>query len=116
VVGIGDLAALPLRIVARRANPPLVDLVTSACASAGFTPRLASHPDSVGDTLAAVGSGPPSWSVLYEPHARMLSSDRVVFRPTDPPLALTTALAVPEGATTATIAPLLKACSVAARV
>jgi DNA-binding transcriptional LysR family regulator len=115
LVSMGDLAALPLRIVARRANPPLVDLVTGACARAGFTPRLAPHPENVEEILAAVASGPPSWSVLYEPHARMLTTDRVVFRATDPPLALPTALAVPEGATTATLAPLIKACSAAAR-
>ncbi|HEX5087144.1 MAG TPA: LysR family transcriptional regulator [Nocardioides sp.] len=114
VVAVGELSALPLRIVARRANPPLVDLVMHACAAAGFSPRLESHPESVQDILAAVASGPPSWSVIYEPHARMLSADRVVFRPTDPPLALTTSLAVPLDATTTTLAPLLKACSAAA--
>ena len=111
VVPLADLAELPLRIVGRRANPPLVDLVIGACAQAGFSPRLADHPDAVEDVLAAVASGPPSWSVLYEPHARMLHLDRVVFRPSEPPLGLTTALAVPEEATTATLAPLLRACA-----
>jgi DNA-binding transcriptional LysR family regulator len=115
IVPIGELAALPLRIVARRANPPLVDLVMSACAEAGFTPRLADHPDAVEAVLAAIASGPPSWSVLYEPHARMLNLDSVAFRPTDPPLGLMTALAVPAAATTASLAPLLRACTAAAR-
>lgn len=114
VVPLRELAGLPLRMVGRRANPPLVDLVMGACADAGFSPRLAAHPDAVEDVLAAVASGPPSWSVLYETHARMLSTDRVVFRATDPPLGLMTALAVPEAATTASLAPLLKACSAAA--
>ena len=114
VVPLAELSGLPLRIVGRRANPPLVDLVMGACADAGFTPPLADHPEAVQDVLAAVASGPPSWSVLYEPHARMLSLDRVVFRPTDPPLGLVTALAVPEGATTTALAPLLRACSAAA--
>ncbi len=115
VVPLAELSGLPLRIVGRRANPPLVDLVLGACADAGFTPTLADHPDAVQDVLAAVASGPPSWSVLYEPHARMLQLDRVVFRPSDPPLALMTALAVPEGATTTALAPLLRACAAAAR-
>ena len=114
VVPLRDLAGLPLRIVGRRANPPLVDLVLGACAEAGFRPTLATHPSSVEGVLAAVASGPPSWSLLYEAHARMLSSDRVVFRATDPVLGLTTALAVPAGATTSTLAPLLAACRAAA--
>ncbi len=115
VVPLRELAELPLRIVGRRANPPLVDLVMGACAEAGFSPRLADHPEAVEDVLAAVASGPPSWSVLYEPHARMLQLDRVAFRPSDPPLRLTTALAVPEAATTASLAPLLRACAAAAQ-
>ena len=114
VVPLRELAGPPLRIVGRRATPPLVDLVLGACADAGFTPTLADHPEAVEDVLAAVASGPPSWSVLYEPHARMLNLDRVVFRPSDPPLGLMTALAVPEAATTATLAPLLRACTAAA--
>jgi DNA-binding transcriptional LysR family regulator len=114
VVPLTELAGLPLRIVARRANPPLVDLVMAACANAGFTPRLADYPEAVQDVLAAVASGPPSWTVLYEAHARMLRSGRVAFRATDPPLSLMTALAVPEAATTASLAPLLKACATAA--
>jgi DNA-binding transcriptional LysR family regulator len=36
-IGLDELAALPLRIVPRRLNPPLVDLVLTACAEAGFT-------------------------------------------------------------------------------
>ena len=115
VVPLRELAALPLRIVGRRANPPLVDLVMGACAESGFSPQLADHPESVEAVLATVATGPPSWSVLYEAHARMLSPDRVVFRATEPPLALTTALAVPAEATTASLAPLLRACSAAAR-
>lgn len=113
VVPLTELAGLPLRIVGRRANPPLVDLVMSACTNAGFTPTLADHPEAVEDVLVAVASGPPSWSVVYEPHARMLNLDRVVFRPSDPPLSLMTRLAVPEDATTTALAPLLRACSAA---
>jgi hypothetical protein len=38
----------------------------------------------------------------------------VVFRPTDPELVMPTALAVREDATSRTVAPLLRACAVAA--
>ena len=38
-VALADLAPLPLRLVSRRLNQPLVDLVIGACAQAGFEPR-----------------------------------------------------------------------------
>ncbi len=115
-VPLAALADLPLRIVGRRANPPLVDLVFSACSEAGFTPALADHPDHIENVMAAIGSGTPTWTVVYEPYARMLNPEHVAFRPSDPPLRMMTALAVPEDATTLTIAPLLRACAVAASV
>jgi DNA-binding transcriptional LysR family regulator len=115
VVPMAELADLPLRIVERRANPPLVDLVLGACARAGFTPVLADHPDHLEHTLATIAAGPPTWTVVYEPHARMISQGSVVFRATDPALSMTTSLAVAQDATTGAIAPLLRACAVAGR-
>ncbi len=114
VVELPALAELPLRIVSRRLNPPLVDLVLDACAAAGFTPVLGAHPDSLENTLAAMAAGPASWTVLYESHARTLQLPQVVFRPTAPELAMPTALAVREDATSRTVAPLLRACAIAA--
>jgi DNA-binding transcriptional LysR family regulator len=113
VVALADLAALPLRIVSRRLNPPLVDLVISACAEAGFTPTMGFHPDSVQDVLAAVAASPPSWSVIYEAHARTLRQPRVAFLPTEPQLVMPTALAVRQATTSRAIAPLLRACAAA---
>lgn len=113
VVPMAALAELPLRIVERRTNPPLVDLVLQACADAGFTPALADHPHSLEHTMATIAAGPPTWTVIYEPHARMMHPASVVFRQTDPPLSMTTSLAVSEGATTVTLAPLLRACTAA---
>jgi DNA-binding transcriptional LysR family regulator len=114
VVPIGKLADLPLRIVSRQLNPPLVDLVLGVCAEAGFTPALADHPEGVENVMAAVASGPPTWTVLYEPHVRMLSQSLAAFRLTDPPLVMPTALAVREDATSRSLAPLLRACASAA--
>lgn len=112
-VRMAELAGLPLRIVSRRLNPPLVDLVLDACAAAGFTPTLGGHPDKLEDLIAAVASGPASWTVIYEPQARTLRQPLVVFLPTEPTLTMPTALAVREDATSRQVAPLLRACAAA---
>ncbi|WP_433379692.1 LysR substrate-binding domain-containing protein [Actinoplanes sp. CA-142083] len=114
VVRLPDLAELPLRIVSRRLNPPLVDLLLSACAATGFTPAPGAHPDTLENTLAAMAAGPATWTVLYETHARTLHLPQVVFRPTDPELVMPTMLAVREDETSRTVAPLLRACAAAA--
>jgi len=114
VVALPALAELPLRIVSRRLNAPLVDLVTGACAAAGFTPVLGSHPGTLENTLAAIAAGPASWTVLYEAHARTLRLPQVAFRPTDPELVMPTALAVRDDATSRMVAPLIRACAAAA--
>jgi DNA-binding transcriptional LysR family regulator len=108
-----ELATLPLRIVPRQQNPPLVDLVLGACAGAGFTPVLGGHLGSLEDLIAAVGSGPPSWTVIYEPQAQTLRQPLVAFLPTEPELVMPTALAVPADATSRQVAPLLRACAAA---
>ncbi|MEU0094915.1 LysR family transcriptional regulator [Kribbella sp. NPDC006257] len=92
-----DLAGLPLRIVSRRDNPALVDLVMNACADAGFEPLLGPRSQNLQDTLASIGSGTPGWTVVYQSHANLLRHPRVVFKPLG--LQMTTLLAVPEGAT-----------------
>ncbi|MFD7705779.1 LysR family transcriptional regulator [Streptomyces sp. NPDC059785] len=75
------LATLPLRLTTRRSHPALVDLVTGACRAHGFEPVTAPAPGSLHDTLAAVGGGPPSWTVVYASQARQLHTPRVTFRP-----------------------------------
>jgi DNA-binding transcriptional LysR family regulator len=110
-----ELARLPVRLVARRTNPVLVDLVLRHCAEAGRQPHRLEYDGGPVDTLlAAVANGAPSWTVLYASHARMIQSARVAFRRTDPELSLTTSLAVPAAATSREVAPLVEACLVAA--
>ncbi|MCU1648652.1 MAG: HTH-type transcriptional regulator BsdA [Nocardia sp.] len=95
---ITDLAALPLRLTERRNNPVLVDLVLSACQRAGFEPTPAPAAGNLQDTLAAVGTGAPMWTVVYASNARLVHNPRVVFRPfDDAAMALPIGLAVRAG-------------------
>ncbi len=110
-IALKELSALPLRITSRRNNPPLVDLMMTACAAEGFEPVLGPQSNSLQDTHAAIGAGTPSWTVIYESHAQLLREGRVVFRRPQPRLALTTSLAVPAGTTVGgELAVLLEAC------
>jgi DNA-binding transcriptional LysR family regulator len=112
-VRLADLATLPLRIVPRRRNAPLVDLVLGACAAAGFTPVLGGHLEELQDLIAAIGSGSPSWTVIYEPQARTMRQPSVAFLPTQPAMIMPTRLAVRADATSREVAPLLRACAAA---
>jgi DNA-binding transcriptional LysR family regulator len=109
-VELAALAPLPLHIVSRKLNPPLVDLVFGACADAGFTPTLGSPVDGLDNTHALIAAGAPSWTVIYEAHARALHHPHVAFRRTRPELVMPTELAVAEDATSRAMAPLLRAC------
>ncbi|MFF9642532.1 LysR family transcriptional regulator [Kitasatospora aureofaciens] len=97
-VDLADLAALPLRLTDRRNNPALVDLVTDACAQAGFRPVLGPAHGALQDTLASIGTGTPMWTVVYAANARLTNSPRVAFRPCRTPLSLPTSLAVRRSA------------------
>jgi DNA-binding transcriptional LysR family regulator len=77
---LADLAALPLRIVARERNRVLFDLVSARCRAAGFEPVLGPEFTTAQDVLATIGFGSPSWTVFYRSHAEQLNSPGVVFR------------------------------------
>ncbi|MEV4615065.1 LysR substrate-binding domain-containing protein [Kitasatospora sp. NPDC049258] len=95
---LADLAALPLRLTARRDHPALVDLVLTACREAGFRPVPGPAFSTLQDTLASIGTGAATWTVVYAANARMVRLPRVAFRPLSPPgLTLPTALAVRRG-------------------
>ncbi|WP_159541269.1 LysR family transcriptional regulator [Aeromicrobium sp. 9AM] len=109
-IDLADLASLPLWLVPRKANAPLVDLVMSACAAAGFEPTLGPHTSKLPETLASIGNG-DGWTILYEPHAQQLRHTRVVFRPALPELSMTTSVAVPAGSRSPLLTRLLAACA-----
>ncbi|MGW4123937.1 LysR family transcriptional regulator [Nocardia sp. NPDC004711] len=91
------LAAIPLRLSKRESSRTFVDTVLQACGSAGFTPQLAGAFTTVQNTLALLGSGQPSWTVLYEEAATALPTRRVAFRRlTDPEIVAQTSLVVRE--------------------
>ena len=114
-VSIAQLGDLPLRIVARRMNPVLVDTVLRQCAEAGIHPRrIAFDGGAVDNLLAAVATGAPSWTVVFASHAMMLQASRVTFVDIDPTLSVPTSLALPDRITSREAAPLLDACRVAA--
>jgi len=92
---LADLAGLPLRLTERRNHPTLVDLVLTACHQAGFQPIPGPASSTLQDTLAAIGTGTPMWTVVYAANARLTSHPRIAFRPLRAPgLTLPTALAV----------------------
>lgn len=114
-VPLADLAELPLRIVPRDTDPYLVDLVTSACRQAGFDPVLGPAFTTDQDTLAAIATGTPSWTVFYAPQSQHLPTGRTVFRPVSPPgLTAETFLAVHPAGPSRRLAPLLDACRILA--
>ncbi|WP_458691321.1 LysR family transcriptional regulator [Nocardia tengchongensis] len=91
------LASMPLRLSKRESSRTFVDTVLRACGSAGFTPELGGAFTTVQNTLALLGSGQPTWTVLYEEAATALPTRRVAFRRlTDPDVVVRTSLVVRE--------------------
>ncbi|MGI5127561.1 LysR family transcriptional regulator [Pseudonocardia sp. CA-107938] len=93
-VALRDLAELPLRIVERRFNPALVDLVAAACHDAGFEPVLSSGRGPLEETMAIIGSGAGAWTVVFATQAVVMARPRVRFLPALPALCLPTSLVV----------------------
>ncbi|MEH6374034.1 LysR substrate-binding domain-containing protein [Streptomyces sp. KLMMK] len=98
-VTLAELAALPLRLTERRHHPALVDLVLDGCRKAGFEPTPGPVFSSLQDTLAAIGSGTPMWTVVYAGNAQLMRLPRVAFVPfSEPGLRLPVELVVRGGA------------------
>jgi DNA-binding transcriptional LysR family regulator len=66
---LAQLRDIPVRLPAREADPPRVELVLDACRAAGFEPRLAAAMNDQ-DMLAAIATGPPTWTA---PQADLLA-------------------------------------------
>ncbi|CAO5183620.1 DNA-binding transcriptional regulator, LysR family [Frankia sp. AiPs1] len=105
-LGLADLADLPLRLAPRQDNWPFHDLITRS----GVQLRTAAPFTTVQDTLAEIGAGEPSWTVLYTAVADTTPIRRVAFRPLTAPDAVTS-LAVPPGPPTPALRHLLQACA-----
>jgi DNA-binding transcriptional LysR family regulator len=95
VVHLAALAPMTLRMVSRSQNQPLVDLVIGGCMAAGFEPVMGPPSAALPETLALIGAGSSSWTVVYAAHARGLRSPHVAFIPlVEPVLAMPTLLAM----------------------
>lgn len=99
------LADLPVRLAPPEHNRPLHDLLTAA----GIGRLRAAPFTTVQDTLAEIGSGPPTWTVLYAAVADLTPVRRVAFRPLTAP-APTTSLAVRPGPLPPALRAFLTAC------
>ncbi len=85
--------------------------MVGACAAAGFDPLPGPSDGTLQDTLAAIGSGRPLWTVVYASHARQLRGGRVAFRPfAVEGMELTTSLVIRDSAPPAELDLLLAAC------
>lgn len=116
-VALADLAGIPLRIASRETNPHLVDTVVGACRAAGFEPVMGPAFTTDQDTLAAIASGKPSWTVYYAAQARIQPAPRIAFRPfTGPAPTVRTYLAVRPDPPSHRLIALLDACHEPERV
>jgi DNA-binding transcriptional LysR family regulator len=110
VVQLHQLRGIPLRLVPREDNPPFHDLILRACIQAGFEPTPGPAFTNAQDTLAEIGTGTPSWTVLYASAAEQMAVRRIAFRPLVE-LAAQTCLAVPPGPPSPALRHLLDACA-----
>jgi DNA-binding transcriptional LysR family regulator len=111
-IQLRQLSPIPLRLAARDDNPPFHDLVLGACADAGFQPLPGPPFTTPQDALAEIGTGPPTWTVLYTAAAELIPVHRVAFRPLAG-LTAQTCLAVPPGPPGPALRRLLDACATA---
>ncbi len=110
VIQLPQLSGIPLRLAPRWDNPPFHDLILSACAAAGFEPLPGPPFTTPQDALAEIGTGPPTWTVLYTAAADLLPARRVAFRSLAG-LTAQTCLAVPPGPPSPALRHLLAACA-----
>ena len=109
-LALADLAAIPLRLIPTHQNPAFNATVLRACEQAGFDPISGLPFRDLQTTILELGSGPPSWTAMYEGTAEAQSTERVAFRPvTDEDMAVQMWLAARE--TTSLVDAVIEACS-----
>lgn len=91
-VDLALLAEIPLRIVSSERNPPFVGLVAAACRAAGFEPVSGPVFTTLQDTVAEIGTGSPSWTVIAANQEAQPMGPRVRALPIRPAVAVTTSL------------------------
>jgi DNA-binding transcriptional LysR family regulator len=109
VAALHELRHLPLRLVSREIDPRLHDFVIAQCRSAGYPPILGRPFTTLQDTIAEIGFGAPSWSVVYESEACSVPVREVAFRDIGPP-ALRVPMFLAMRSLDSTTEPLLEAC------
>jgi DNA-binding transcriptional LysR family regulator len=90
-----DLAALPLRLPPRTADPTLTDRLLAACRDAGFEPLSGRPVTNFEDTIVEMTNGSPAWTVVYGTACES-AGGLLWMGPFDPPLSVTGHLVVQE--------------------
>jgi DNA-binding transcriptional LysR family regulator len=80
IVHLPQLRDLPLRLIPREDNAAFHDLIIRACVDAGFDPLPGPAFTNVQDTLAEIGNGRSSWTVLYASAVDQVPVRRIAFR------------------------------------
>jgi DNA-binding transcriptional LysR family regulator len=106
---LDQLGALPVRLAPARNNPPFHAMITRALRDAGADPPAGPPFTTLQDTLAEIGTGPPSWTVFYH-RSELPVVRRVALRPLTG-LTLPISLAAPPGVPTPAVRQLLRACA-----
>ncbi len=108
-VRLDQLGELPVRLAPPANNPPFHRMITTALRDAGVDPPAGPPFTTLQDTLAEIGTGPPSWTVFYH-RAELPAVRRVALRPLDG-LSVPTSLVVLPGVPSAQVRVLLRACA-----
>lgn len=92
VVRLADLADLPVALTASDIAAGVSDLISQACADAGFRPRPGPPFTNLQDLLAGPVATGACWTLLYADVAARAPTRRIAIRPTDPAIAIPTTL------------------------
>lgn len=109
-LALHQLAELPLRLAPEANNPAFHALITTGLRRAGIDPPAGPPFTTFQDTLAEIGTGPPSWTVFNANLEEVPPVRRVALRPLAG-LTTTISLAVPPDAPSPPVRLLLDACS-----